>query len=118
MKSVAKSRPKNAEELRAHVDSLLAQLPEEERLKFVRGFTKDISEIMLTIAGKAIELRDQLKRHRKPAKNAARDAEIMRLRGEGKTAGQIVLALKGRFTLTDKSVNAVISREKRKSKAK
>ncbi len=59
----------------------------------------------------------KLKRHRKPKKNAERDAWVMRLHGGKKTAGQIVLALKGKYQLTDKIVNTVISREKRKSKA-
>lgn len=63
------------------------------------------------------DLYRQLQRHRKPKKNAERDAEIMRLHGEGNTAGQIVRALKHAHPkLNDKSVNAVISRERRKPK--
>ncbi len=62
------------------------------------------------------ELKSKLKKHRRPAKNADRDAEIMKLHGEGKTAGEIVLALRDRYQLTDKNVNAVISRERRKPK--
>jgi hypothetical protein len=61
------------------------------------------------------EVLAKLAKHRKPRRNAARDAEIMQLHDEEKTAGQIVLAMKDRYSkLTDKIVNAVISRERRR----
>lgn len=61
-------------------------------------------------------LQDKLKKHRRPRRNAERDAEIMRLHDEGKTAGDIVLDLADRWVLTDKQVNAVISRENKRPK--
>lgn len=103
-------------------------LPTPEQLQFLVAMSRDkdtpIGQFFRTLVKKVTRsteevqaLFEKLKRHRKPKKNVARDAEIMRLRGGGKTAGQIVLALKGRYQLTDKSVNAVISRERRKRKA-
>jgi hypothetical protein len=59
----------------------------------------------------------KLQKHRRPVKNAERDAEIMRLNHIGKTAGEIVLALANRWALTDKRVNAVISRERKKKRS-
>lgn len=132
--------PKTARELCALVESVLSEMPEKEQknfwllitendknkhyeqmLKILVGYIQSFCGITLTtvhdFVGINKELSAKLKKHRRPAKNAARDAEIMRLHREGKTAGQIVGAMENRFKLTDKIVNTVISRERRKLKA-
>jgi|GEM_PF-5076164 len=107
----------------------VSALPESELCTFLLLMVRDTESLFgqffnaicksTTNRQKTIDsLLKKLARHRKPKKNAERDAEIMRLHGEGKTAGQIALALSGRWKLTDKAVNAVISRERRKLKAK
>jgi hypothetical protein len=80
--------------------------------RFVKGYFDFLED-----HGKHLsDLFRQLRRHRKPKRNADRDAEIMRLHSANKTAGQIAHALAGQWKLTDKMVNAVISRERRSSK--
>lgn len=130
--------PKSADELRALVESILCTLPEKEQRRFwvlmidhpdnkparrFRDHFLKMIEALCGLAGVAADvyveetndLLARLRKHRKPAKNAARDAEIMRLHAEGKTAGQIVIALRSRYgTLKDGTVRAVISRKRSK----
>lgn len=132
---------KSADELRALVESHLSDMSVQERKRFwqimtehndnehyrkVREFflekLQEIGNATATavseFTNETNELTTKLQRHRKPIRNAERDAEIMRLHGEGRTAGQIVNALAKQYKLTDKSVNAVIWRQNRKQKIK
>ncbi|HEX3149573.1 MAG TPA: hypothetical protein VHR66_15975 [Gemmataceae bacterium] len=81
-----------------------------------KKFGTEHYRMVTLLARQLLDTLQKLEKHRRPKKNGERDAEIMRLHGAGKTAGQIVLALAARWELSDKSVNAVISRERRKKK--
>ena len=135
---MAKARPKTADELCELVESLLSKMPEKSQRRFwllitehrdnwhhrrvLNFFTKATEIITKTLfggiedfRGEMNQLAAQLKKHRRPATNAERDAEIMKLNADGKTAGSIVLDMKDRYpNLTDKMVNAVISRQRDK----
>jgi hypothetical protein len=137
---MAKAPPWTAEELRAFVESHLSRMTEPQQRRFwllitehkdnwhhqrvLDCFSQIVARLNRITSG-AVEsfieetndLHRKLMRHRKPRKNADRDAEIVRLRNEGKTAGEIIRAMKGKFVLTDKVVNAVISREKKRAAA-
>src|SRR5262249_36620094 len=137
---VPKSLPKTAEELRALVEPHLARLPPKDQRRFLMLMTDDprnirhqeflelVKKVVDKLCGYAAnatellvtemhELLAKLKKHRRPTKNAERDAVIMGLHREGKTAGQIVLALGSRWELSDRMVTAVISRERRREEA-
>src|SRR5207248_2176950 len=61
------------------------------------------------------ELSEKLSKHRKPPRHAERNAEIMRLHDEGKSAGKIARAIQGKFgKFTDSTIRSVIRRELRK----
>lgn len=77
-------------------------------------FHKSLFREIFSLQDQAYLLQHKLSKHRRPPRNKERDAEIMRLHREGKTAGQIVLDLADRWPLTDRQVTAVISRESKK----
>jgi hypothetical protein len=56
----------------------------------------------------------KLAKHRRPRRNADRDDKIMALHDQGLSAGKIVQKMKPDYELTDKIVNAAISRERRR----
>lgn len=134
---MSKSLPETAEELRALVESHLSRMsPEAQRRfwalitehpqnmhhkKFLATLREKVEFLGVTMdqitrlyVTETNDLTAKIKKHRRPVKNAERDAEIMRLHGEGKTAGQIVMTLAGRWKLTDRKVTAVISRQRKK----
>ena len=131
--------PKKAKELVALIESLLAALPKNEQDRFWLLITEhksnshyqeitdfwlktstEVAKILFAGMTKGFQLADttykQLKKHRRPPRNAERDAEIMKLRAKNKTAGEIVFAMNGRYQLTDTVVRAVISRKRKKPK--
>lgn len=81
------------------------------------GFIEQFKKIGKSMESRINGLEAMLRKHRKPKRNAERDSMIMDLHRKRKTAGDIVLALASRWKLSDKIVNAVISRERRKTKA-
>lgn len=88
-----------------------------ERFASLTGMLASSTKWRGELLNEVFLLQSKLRKHRKPTKNADRDAEIMRLHKEGKTAGDIVLALANRWKLTDRQVTAVISRENKKRKS-
>ncbi len=130
---MAKSRPKTAEELCTLIESLLSALPEAQRKRFWQLITEhrdnwhhryhsqDFARRAGAVAKRLMEgvidqnkiveeQHQQLKKHRRPPENTKRDAEIVKLKAEGMTAGEIVLAMRARYPkLTDKTVNRVLS---------
>ena len=135
---MAKARPKTAAELCALVESLLAKMPEDQQKRFWglitehrdNGHHRKYSALFASLAASAFkeamkvvteyhgiieDQHQQIKKHRRPAKNAERDVEIVKLNADGKTAGSIVLDMKSRYPdLTDKIVNRVISTERKR----
>jgi hypothetical protein len=138
MRPVAKSRPKTSDELCTLIESLLAQLPNYDRAHFwilitnhkdnwahklnmesarytVLSFNDLHNSVSEDYEKYIAHLRIMLAKHRKPKRNAERDAEIMRLHGEEKTGGEIVRKLIKQYPkLNDKTVRAVISRNRNK----
>ena len=135
---MAKARPKTADELRELVESLLLKMPEDQQRRFwslitehrdnwhhkqtiskIVGISTELAKTLMQgvtdFHGMLEEEHALLQKHRKPVQNAKRDAEIMKLNADGNTAGSIVLDMKERYpNLTDKMVNAVISRQRGK----
>lgn len=133
--------PKTADKLRAFVDKAICGLSPKEKRRFwqimqdhpdnsaFREFVSTYSEInhslldllhdtatnAVALGNDAVGFQKQLQKHRKPVRNAERDAEIMRLNAEGKTGGQIAIALSGKWKLKSSTVRRVISREIKKS---
>ena len=83
-----------------------------------QGLLDKFHQLSKELLAENVQLESQLQKHRRPKRNGERDAEIMRLHAQRKTAGEIIRALKPKWALTDKQVTSVISRERRKSQAK
>lgn len=86
-----------------------------ETVTFLSDLCAQSTENAKMLSARSLKLQAALVKHRNPRRNAARDAEIMRLNSEGKTAGQIVRLIADRWVLSDNAVNAVISRERKKN---
>lgn len=136
---MSKTRLETADELCALIERLLQDMPPAERERFwvlmtshpeneafqevvdaigkewnkAKALVGILARTIRRAAEEEVSLEEKLRKHRRPRANAERDAEIMRLHDEGKTAGQIVQALKNRWPLTDRQVTAVISRTKK-----
>jgi hypothetical protein len=111
-----------ADELVAHIDSMLIGMEWEEQKKFwslmlSHPENRDARELCENALAVIQGLYAKVQRHRKPKRNGKRDALITMMKSRfGFTAGQIVEELKGKYpNLTDKQVNSVVSRERKKS---
>jgi CRISPR/Cas system CMR subunit Cmr4 (Cas7 group RAMP superfamily) len=138
-RTVPKPSPKTAKELFELVESRLISMPVEQQNLFwllitensknthykemFRVFSESLRHIL---EGKKEYTNESMKlivkmaklvsKHRRPVKNEDRDAEIIKLHEEGKSGGEIVNKLKGRFQLKDNTVRRVISDNRRQNK--
>ena len=73
----------------------------------------EMCEKIVAFAKKNVDFSKELERYRRPIKYTERDAKIMRLKRQGKSAGQIVKLLYPQWTVTESTVRAVWGRNKK-----
>lgn len=127
--------PRTADELRAFVEqSLRGMSPKQQRrfwvlmsdhpgndtarrvrallmhtMRVMGGNLAGLAEHVAELGNENVALEKSLQKHRRPVRNAERDAEIVKLHAAGRNSGQIVIKLRDRWPeLTAGAVRNVI----------